>query len=94
MLDVLTRMQALALKCFIPSIQCLPKGLAVGGSARLRIQQDWTDSLKAWVDSLKFIMRAYPRGHHKHLTNTDELFLQYRAAETNVVSHEMFPPLC
>lgn len=37
---------------------------------RLRIQQDWTDSLKAWAEGLKFIMRAYPRGHPKHPTNT------------------------
>lgn len=74
MLDVLTRLRALALKCFIPGIQCLPEGRAVGGSVRLRIQQDWTDSGKAWVDGLKFIMRVYPGGHHKHPINTSELF--------------------
>lgn len=74
MLDVLTRLQALALKCFIPRIQCLPEGRAVGGSVRLRIQGDWIDSRKTWVDSLKFITRVYPRGHHKHAINISELF--------------------
>lgn len=73
MLDVLTRLWALALKCFIPRIQCLPEGRAVGGSVRLRIQRDWTDSRKVWVDGLKFIMGVYPGGHHKHPINTREL---------------------
>lgn len=54
-------------KTFHPEYPVSPRRRAVGGSMRLRIQGDWTDSLK-------FITRVYPRGHHKHPINTSELF--------------------